>query len=140
MIKVRFTSSLLVICFMLLSCMPNENEREHDQTEFTGMIKHTLYFYFKEDVSDDEKLQFESDLRALLEIPYISSSLIGRPAQTESRPITDHDFGYTVIMWFASVEDHDQYQIDPLHKQMVETTGHLFERIRVLDSEMIYQN
>ena len=131
---------LMVVGLMSISCEKSDNTDGANSVDLMGHIMHNVYFYFHDEVTNEERIQFESDLKILLEIPYIKSSVIGRPAQTDSRPVTDHDFDYSVTMWFESVEDHDLYQIDPVHKQMVESTGDLLDRVRVMDSEIIYKN
>lgn len=131
---------LLVTGLMSISCEKSDNDYEANNVDMEGLIMHNVYFYFHDEVTDEERVQFESDLKNLLEIPYIKSSVIGRPAQTDSRPVTDHEFDYSVTMWFESVENHDLYQIDPVHKEMVELTGNLLDRVRVMDSEIIYEN
>lgn len=131
---------LIVGSFMIVSCDREGNVYESESVSFDGLIMHNVYFYFHEEVTEEERMHFESELKRLSEIPYIKSSVIGRPAQTDSRPVTDHEFDYSVTMWFETVEDHDLYQIDPVHTEMVENTALLLERVRVMDSEILFEN
>lgn len=139
MIKTIITRSLF-LGFLFVLNSGCETGRDSEILEVKNLIQHNVYFYFNDDVTDEQKAQFEIELEKLLDISHIKQSMIGKPAATESRDVTDHDFDYSLFMWFDSVEDHDQYQIDPVHKQMVENFGQMFERVRVYDSQIFYEN
>lgn len=98
---------------------------------------HSVYFWLSDDLSKEERAFFVEELAKLKEIEYLKNVHIGRPASTPSREgVTDHSFDYSLIIEFASMEDHDQYQGPDLdHARFVAEAAPLCSRILVLDTE-----
>ena len=99
------------------------------------MLVHNVYFWLKEDLTEDEKAQFRAGVETLAEIQSSIHTFIGDPAGTEPRPIIDrsYDLGLTVVL--QDVNAHDEYQADPIHLKFVENCGHLWDRVQIYDSE-----
>ena len=57
----------------------------------------------------------------------------GSPANTPERPVTDKSFDYGLYLTFDSLEDHDTYQVDPLHDVFVDTCKDLWSQVKVMD-------
>lgn len=129
-----------IVVIFTASCDSNSETSNQVDQEVTGLIQHNVYFYLIDDISDEEREDFDNRLQELVQISTIMKSNIGRPAATQSRDVTDHDFTISLTLWFESLEDHDSYQIDPVHTAMVEATGHLLEGVRVYDSQILYEN
>ena len=81
----------------------------------------------------------ESEGLRLPEIDYIKQGHFSKPADTEPRPVTDHSFDYSLVLEFATMEDHERYQSpdDPDHPRFVSTCKDLWDRVLVYDSAPI---
>lgn len=102
-----------------------------------GMLQHTVFFYLNEDVTEEEKEQFEDGLEELLSIEEIFKSEIGIPGSTPERDVTDHTFGYSIYTWFETMEDYNVYAEHPIHVEFIDTYQHLWADVKVYDSEII---
>lgn len=97
---------------------------------------HSVYFWLKPEVTNEQRALFEAELRLLPQISYLAAGFVGKPAQTEARPVTDHSFDYHLQLEFKTMADHIYYQVDcPDHKRFVETCKPLFGKVIVYDSE-----
>jgi hypothetical protein len=103
----------------------------------TGMLQHTVYFYLNDDVTDQQRDEFESGLKDLLKIESIHKSELGVPGDTESRDVTDHSFGYSIVGWFKTMEDYKTYDEHPDHLEFIDTYSSLWADVKVYDSELI---
>ena len=99
------------------------------------MLVHSVYFWLKPDLSEEDKEQFRAGVHSLAEIESTEQVLIGTPAATTKRPVVDDSFccGLTVIL--KDLAAHDAYQDDPIHHKFVETCAHLWDRVQVFDAE-----
>lgn len=97
---------------------------------------HNVYFWLKSGLSAEQQTVFETELAGLLKLEYLAHGIVGRPAATEERPVTDHSFSYSLMLQFKTMQDHDFYQSEcPVHKRFVETCKTFWERVVVYDSE-----
>jgi hypothetical protein len=99
------------------------------------MLVHTVYFWLKEGLSDQDKAQFRAGVQTLAEIESTTSTFIGKPATTEPRPIIDrsYDLGLTVVL--EDLAAHDEYQADPIHLKFIEDCAHLWDRVKIYDAD-----
>ncbi len=100
------------------------------------MLVHTILFWLRKDLQDDQLNQFQAGLEKLKAIKSASAIYIGSPAKTGPRPgviVDSYDFCLTVI--FENIESHDAYQIDPIHKEFIETFSSYWEQVRVYDAD-----
>lgn len=103
----------------------------------TDMLQHTVYFYLNDDVTDQQRDEFESGLKDLLEIESIYKSELGVPGDTESRDVTDHSFAYSIFTWFENMDDYKTYDEHPDHLEFIDTYSSLWADVKVYDSELI---
>lgn len=100
---------------------------------------HSVYFWLKPNLTEEQITTFENELMALQGIDYLVHAFVGKPAPTEARPVTDHSFSYSLILHFKNMEDHDFYQKDcPKHKRFVDTCKELWDRVVVYDTSPIH--
>jgi len=137
------TKSIAVLMLLLVAagCIQTE-ERDKETIKTTtenteGMLQHTVYFYMNDDVTEQQRMDFESGLKELLEIESIYKSELGVPGDTESRDVTDHSFGYSIFTWFETMEDYKTYDEHPDHLEFVDTYNSLWADVKVYDSELI---
>ena len=99
------------------------------------MLIHNVHFWLKEEVSESEKEGFKKGLKELgSTIKEIHQFEVGSPAGTPAREVVDHSFGYSLFIWFKSVEDHNFYQTSPAHDKFVNDFSSLWARVQVFDS------
>lgn len=95
---------------------------------------HTVYFWFKEGVTDKQKEDFKKNaLPELAKSPTIHKVFYGPPAGTP-REVVDNSYDFAWICHFKSAEDQDAYQVEPIHLKFVEEYKDLWERVQVYDN------
>jgi hypothetical protein len=139
--KIYHTIVGLILLLVAFGCQQTEQQATETMTttseNTTGMLQHTVYFYLNDDVNEQQREDFESGLKALLEIESIYKSELGVPGDTESRDVTDHSFGYSIFTWFDTMEDYTTYDEHPDHQEFIETYNSLWADVKVYDSELI---
>ena len=56
------------------------------------MLVHTVVFWLKSDLSNEEKEQFFEGVKSLGRIPSVDSFHVGTPANTPKRPVIDDSY------------------------------------------------
>lgn len=100
-----------------------------------GMI-HTVFFWLTPGLTDAELADFVVAARALGDAPAVSQCYVGTPATTPHREVTDHSFDFSLHLLFASVAEHDAYQVDPVHLAFVDSQAAKFAAVKVYDTEL----
>lgn len=99
------------------------------------MVRHNVYFWLDESLSDDDKLAFEGGLKALFEIDVVANGTYGKAAGTPERPVTQNTFDYALVLEFETVEQHNAYQVHAEHTVFVENFSQWFKEVRVFDTQ-----
>lgn len=103
-----------------------------------AMLQHNVYFWLKEEVSEEERAAFGKGIRNFVDaVKEVHNAEIGIPAPTPDRDVVDHSFGYSLFTWFKSLEDHNVYQEHPAHKKFIEDFSGLWAKVQVYDSELV---
>lgn len=133
----------IIITFFLLSFVSCKEEvgHIHDTVEKEvqneiikpGMV-HAVYFWIKDDANAALKKDFVNGLDDLAKVRSIQSVYYGPPAATAERGVIDNTYDYAWITNFASVADHDKYQVDPLHLAFIEKYKSLWKEVKVYDN------
>lgn len=100
------------------------------------MMRHSVYFWLDESLTDEQRSSFEGGLRALFEIDVVDRGEFGTAATTPERPVTQNTFDYALFLEFDSVEKHNAYQVHPEHKVFVDDFSAWFKEVRIFDTEM----
>lgn len=134
-----FNSIIVGSCVLLLAaCQPAVEQTETVKSESSvGMLQHNVYFYLKDDVTAEEKQQFEEGLKELLKIEEIHKAEMGSPAATDERDVTDHAYAYTIFTWFKTMDDYKVYAEHPDHMDFIEKYNNLWADVRVYDAELV---
>lgn len=98
------------------------------------MFVHHVFFWLKESLSEVDVRKFETGVKSLLEIEWLKTGDVGKPASTD-RPVIDRSYSYSLLTIFDDVEGHDRYQDDPIHHKFIEDCRHLWQKVQVYDSE-----
>lgn len=104
--------------------------KTQDETAFV----HTVFFWFKEDVTEAEKKQFADEgLADLITCKSIYKGYYGLPDKAK-RDVVDDSYGYALNCLFKSAEDQETYQNDPQHIAFIEKFKHLWKEVKVYDN------
>ena len=72
----------------------------------------------------------------LTTLPSVSSGHVGVPSSTD-RPVIDRSYTFALTVLFASMADHDRYQVDPDHRVFVDTHKGHWTKIVIYDAESL---
>jgi hypothetical protein len=97
------------------------------------MFIHSVYFWLRTDLSAAERETFVRGVTSLKEIRSVRHAWVGVPAGTD-RPIIERGYSYSLTVVFDGREEHDDYQVDPIHDRFREECGSLWERVLIYDS------
>lgn len=99
------------------------------------MFVHHVFFWLREDLSNEEIQQFEKGVKSLLTIESVKFGDVGKPAAT-NRPIIERSYSYALLTAFENKEGHDAYQPpNEVHKKFVDDCSHLWHKVLIYDSE-----
>jgi hypothetical protein len=101
-----------------------------------GMIIHSVYFWLKEGLSDEDRSRFDSGLRSVLDQDNVCGGYIGKPASTPPRPVIDSSYTVALHVHFVDVEAHDAYQDDPNHHAFISNCSSLWDKVLIYDAEV----
>lgn len=93
---------------------------------------HTVYIWFKEGITDEQKAQMYADTEGLREIEVVRALYTGKPADTD-RPIVERSYDYAIVVHFEDLAAHDSYQQHPTHLALLENHSALWERVMITD-------
>lgn len=96
------------------------------------MFVHTVFFWLKKELTQAQKEAFFKGVDTLKTIQPNVMITTGTPASTD-RPIIDTSYDYGLTCIFESLEDHDKYQIDPVHLKFVENHANDWEKVLIYD-------
>lgn len=80
-----------------------------------------------------DRADFENALAGLFEIDLVAGGRWAVPAKVEIRPVVDQSWDYALSMQFATLEDHNAYQVHPMHKAFIETYREWWAKVLVTD-------
>ena len=115
----------------------DKNEHSHVENAPEATFVHTVFFWMKEGLSEQEAKFFEDGMEKLGKTPSILSYKWGKPAGTQ-REVVDNTYTYAWIAEFASSADQDAYQVDPVHVEFIEESKDLWTKVQVYDTVLDY--
>jgi hypothetical protein len=98
------------------------------------MMVHAVYFWLKDELTDQQRRTFEEHLNALTKIPHVKHGHVGRPASTEQRDVVDHSFSFALVLEFEDVDAHDAYQEHPIHHRFTYECKTHWRKLMIYDS------
>lgn len=99
------------------------------------MLIHTVFFWLRDDLTDDERATFEASVKTLTTISSIEAGYVGTPAATEDRPVIDSSYDYCLTVLCKDLAAHDIYQVDPIHLSFIETCAAFWTKVLVYDAD-----
>lgn len=104
-----------------------------NDSKLRSMFIHHVYFWLKNPQSSQDRDQLLEGLKKLKKIKSIKMVQIGVPAST-SREVIDGSYTFSWLTIFATPQEQDAYQVDPIHVKFVEEYAHLWSKVIVYDS------
>ena len=97
------------------------------------MFVHSVYFWLKKGLSQEELKKFVDRGEALKKISSVRQGYFGTPAATD-RPVIDRSYSYGLVVSFDDAKGHDAYQVDPIHDRFRELAP-LWDKVIIYDFE-----
>jgi len=142
--KSLFTVSTTILTLLFLGvCQPSDTGNTQTtasvsvEEDATGQLQHNVYFYLKEDVTAEQKQEFEEALKELMNIPQIHKYEMGIPGLEEEEN-DDQQFAYSFFTWFKTMEDYNGYAEHPDHLAFIDAYSNLWADIKVYDTKISY--
>jgi hypothetical protein len=124
----------VVLFLSLIFAMTMNLKADDTAAHLEEALVHTVFFWFHDNVSEEQRAEFYEDLKKLREIEQILHGWIGVPAPTEARGVIDASYDYSITFVFKSVATEQEYQVHPMHKEFVEKNAHLWDKVVVYDA------
>ena len=99
------------------------------------MLNHTVIFWLKKELSDQDKKIFHHELEKLGMIEAVHQLYIGSPAATTNRPVIDNSYDYCLTVILEDISAHDIYQQDPIHLKFIENCAHMWDKVKIYDAD-----
>jgi len=99
------------------------------------MLVHTVYFWLKPELTAQQQADFFRGVSTLGDIKAVDKLYIGRPAQTERRPIIDSSYSIALTVLCKDIAAHDAYQVDPIHLEFIAAFKTFWNRVQIYDAE-----
>lgn len=97
-------------------------------------MEHHVYFWLKDERKNaTDRATFEQGLADLFKIGLVGGGRWSVPAKVEIRPVVDQSWDYALSMTFATLADHDAYQIDPAHNVFIASFKDWWAKVLVMD-------
>jgi hypothetical protein len=97
------------------------------------MFVHSVYFWLRDDLTEEERGDFLAGLRSLATIESVRACYVGEPAKTD-RPVIDRSYSYALVVLLDDDAGHDAYQVDPIHDRFRDTCAKYWTRVQIYDS------
>ena len=99
------------------------------------MLSHTVIFWLKRGLSENEINLFKEGVNKLGEISSVENFFLGSPAATPKRPVVDDTYDFAVTVVLNDMKAHDHYQSDPIHLEFIENCKGFWERVLIYDAD-----
>lgn len=126
----------LLLTILLITIMSiTQSSKPADSRAIPYPFAHHVFFWLNNPDNAAERAQFEKAVEELLTIPEIKAYHFGTPAPVEERPVIDGSYTYSYIVFFENIEAQQVYQDHPVHLKFIDENKHLWEKVKVYDSE-----
>lgn len=106
-----------------------------EMMELDSVFIHTVFFYFKEGVTEEQRTKFEMELGKLAKCESIYKVWSGKAAGT-ARDVVDNSYDHAWVVHFENKAQQDLYQVDPIHLAFIEACKEIWDHVQVYDSVM----
>lgn len=126
------------LLWALAACQPSGDVKVETSENVASALEnpfvHTVYIWFKEGVTEEQRAQMYADTEALKEIEVVKALYTGKPASTD-RPIVERSYDFAIIVHFENLAGHDAYQQHPTHLALLKNHSSLWEKVMITDVE-----
>jgi hypothetical protein len=98
------------------------------------MFVHSVYFWLRKDLSQEQRQAFRGGLESLADIRSTEALYIGSPASTD-RPVVDRSYDFALTVLLDDIQAHDAYQVDSIHRAFLESYKTYWDRVVIYDAE-----
>ncbi|SMD45701.1 Tat (twin-arginine translocation) pathway signal sequence [Aquiflexum balticum DSM 16537] len=91
---------------------------------------HQVFFWLNDDVEVND---FKKEAAVLGKCKSVAKFYMGTPAPTEKRSVVDHSYQVACTLFFDSIEDQNDYQVDPMHLAFIEKNSNKWNKVQVYD-------
>ncbi len=98
------------------------------------MLVHSVYFWWKPNLSAADRAAFRAGLEKLRAVETVRQLYLGTPAPTKPRDVIDTSYDLALTVLFDSVADQNTYQDHPRHNKFIEENRETWAKVRVFDS------
>mgnify|MGYP006094162621 FL=1 len=99
------------------------------------MLIHSVLFWLKDHLSEEDRSNFFKGVEKLGTIKSVKHNFIGTPANTAKRPVVDDTYDCALTVVLKDLEQHDAYQVDPIHLGFIKDCAHLWEKVQIFDAD-----
>jgi hypothetical protein len=97
---------------------------------------HSVYFWLKNNLSEEDRATFLRGLDALTKIETVRQAHVGVPAGTD-RPVIERTYSYALVLGFDDEAGHDVYQEHPVHDRFRGECSPFWTRVLIFDSTSV---
>lgn len=119
-----------------LSALQQQVDSLMQQTPYRPGFIHTVFFWLKEDLSEEDRASFPAELAKLGAIETVRQIYIGPPANSAARDVVDGSYAFALIVHFDDLAGHDVYQEHPIHLAFIEANEDKWTRVQVYDTDV----
>lgn len=98
-----------------------------------SMFVHSVYFWLKPDLSEEDRAKFWAGVRSLTTIESVRQGYVGTPAATD-RPIIDRSYSCALVVAFDDDAGHEAYQVHPVHDRFREECASCWDKVLIYDA------
>jgi len=98
------------------------------------MLVHSVYFFLKPELTDEQRVAFRKGLESLKAVRSAAAVYVGTPAPVAERPVLEKGYSFGLTVLFEDMAAHDSYQVDPLHQTFLDTFRSQWSKVIVFDT------
>ena len=98
------------------------------------MFAHSVYFWLRRDLSNEQRNAFEEQMQILTKIEPCITATYGQPTASD-RPVVDKTYDFALVGIYASSEDHDAYQVHPDHQYFLKNFNTYWDKVTIYDAQ-----
>ncbi len=98
------------------------------------MFIHSVYFWLREDLTDEQRAAFREGVESLTTMPTVKSGFVGTPAATD-RPVIDRSYSVGLVVNLGDLAGHDAYQTHPIHLAFLDQFKTFWTKVQIYDFE-----
>jgi hypothetical protein len=99
------------------------------------MLIHSVFFTLRDDLTEQQRIDFRTGVESLATIPSAASVHIGTPADTPVRPVINRDYDIALTVILNDIPAHDAYQEDPIHNKFIQDYNTYWTNVTIYDAD-----